>query len=215
MRLVNTCVLAVTLGLVGCTSSDYTQDEPDASTVQLVALVDAGPPPALPLQAYGEFCLDDAQCGSSFCYQQRCTETCDARASNSCRDVEAFCVDTGDGRNGCSGHVETGTDADDDATFAIGQLSYGKLQPAGDADLFTIFLRVGMYEVAAQPWTDADVRVEVYGPDTKQEASFDGGAIGEVDGGRFLVRRTGRYFVVVRDVAGVPTTFSLSLKAIF
>src|SRR5438552_1424752 len=113
MRLVNTSALLLALGLAACSSSDYTQDT-DAAPQVGPGLTDAGTPDVrtdtTPPHAYGEFCLEDAQCGSGLCYLQHCSRACAANLPNDCRDVDAFCVAVGGDKTGCFGHVETGND---------------------------------------------------------------------------------------------------------
>ena len=65
------------------------------------------------------------------------------------------------------------------------------------------------YDIGAQPGFEGNVRVEVYSAITKTEAVFVGGGAGVRAHGQLRVETAGRYFVVVRDVANVPTSYTV------
>jgi hypothetical protein len=224
MRLRNTCVVLgtlLTLTSAGCFDGDDGEEggqdaaaqsgsvPPDAASV--TASADAGAADAAPLHAYGEFCVKNADCASEFCYEAACTLECDISAVNSCRDVDAFCVPTGN-KSGCFGHVETGSDTDGDQSLALGAQVVTKLMPAGDADLFEIALDAGHYEISATPAPDGNVALEVYSELTKMDAAADLGGLGVEERATLAVPRAGRYFVVVRDVAGAPANVTVIVK---
>jgi hypothetical protein len=217
-------VVLASILAVGCVAEDepgtpVEQAEtlaPDAATsslelgspADLGGDADAAPSEPQPLHYYGEFCLKDGDCLSSFCFEQRCTAACDLSAINSCRTAKAFCVPM-DARTGCAGHVDTGREVTDDAFLSLGQEVLGKLTPTADADFFEIHLAAGKYDIGAQPGFEGSVRVEVYSELTKSEAVFVGGGAGVRAHGQLRVESPGRYFVVVRDVANVPTSYTV------
>ena len=174
---------------------------------------DAVPAPdAAPLHAYGEFCEHDGDCASSLCFEALCTQTCDPGSANTCRDVDAFCASTHDAKFACQGSVVTGDDLGDDALLALDQDVLGKLEPAGDADLFELRLEPGTYRVTARPAADGDVGVEVYSELTKLEANINDGGLAAEETARFVVRTAQRYFVVVRDVAHAPASYHVHVS---
>jgi hypothetical protein len=222
MRFGTTCVVLASILAVGCAAEDEPgspseQAEtlaPDAapavelgSPADLAGDADAAPPAPQPPHLYGEFCLKDGDCQSSFCFEQRCTAACDLSTINSCRLAKGFCVPM-DARSGCTGSVDTGRDVADDAFLSLGHEVLGKLTPSADADFFEIHLAAGKYDIGAQPGFEGSVRVEVYSAITKSEAVFSGAA-GVRAHGQLRVESPGRYFVVVRDVTGTPTSYTV------
>ena len=218
MRLGNTYVVLgalLTLTSAGCFGSDDAEESGQDAAPQSGNLPDAAsvisPDAAAPLHAYGEFCVKNADCASEFCYEAECTVECDVQMVNSCRDVDAFCVPTGS-KSGCFGHVVTGSDTDGDQSIVLGAPVLTKLTPAGDADLFEIALDAGHYEITAAPAPDGNVALEVYSELTKLDAAADAGGLGVAERATLTVQRAGRYFVVVRDVAGSPANVTVIVK---
>jgi hypothetical protein len=197
---------------------DPAADEPSSADAGHVdasppAPPDAAPAPdAPPLHGYGEFCVHDGDCATGRCFEALCTQACDPASANTCRDVDALCASTHDGKYACQGRVVTGSDTGDDAILTLDEEVLGKLSPAGDGDLFELRLEAGTFRVTATPAADGDVGIEVYSELTKMEADVNEGGVAAEEKATFVVPYAQRYFVVVRDVANAPANYHVHVS---
>jgi hypothetical protein len=208
----------VLLLLGACTGDEPMYLDADASpktSADASSRSDASPQPpdASTARAYGEFCLRDIDCVSKLCYQQECSDHCDANIANDCRSHEAFCVPTSPGGTACFGYVATGGDIGDDAIVHVGETMTTKLSPVGDADLFQVILPAGRFLVSTQPSFDGDVQLEVYNELTKNEATINAGGLGASEQTLLTVHEdSAEYFLVVRSVGESASNATISVK---